>query len=187
MIFILCFASPLQPLPFSPCPTTGAVAAEDSLHGSCTWPSSCLACRMFVVALMWCNVKDKIGGGSEGCQPLLSDRSDHIHSATILGRCVVHTLDDYRVGAIAAVCWLVVVGHTSAALTILWCMVECSRMCPHRMQAVASKDAWPGPSRHCMPLRPSCGCHSFVCAGAGADPAAGLLQPLPLLCAHQGK
>ena len=56
------------------------------------------------------------------------DRSDHIHSATILGRCVVHTLDDYRVGAIAGGGWLVVVGHTGAALTILWCTVEFRRM-----------------------------------------------------------
>ena len=31
----------------------------------------------------------------------MSDHPDHIHSATILGRCVVHTLDAYRVGGLA--------------------------------------------------------------------------------------
>lgn len=28
----------------------------------------------------------------------MSDHTDRIHSATILGRCVVHSLEDYRVG-----------------------------------------------------------------------------------------
>lgn len=95
----------------------------------------------------------------------MSDHTDHIHSATILGRCVVHTLDAYRVGGLAwaqdGAQWLCrTLGAALSCVPVLTWLLACANVVA-RGRALS----W---------------------AGSGAHPAAGLLQPLPLLRAHQG-